>query len=80
MKRDVAMHQPRSWVVSLEGDDHVSISRNQEDIASQRIFRFQIQASWICCIFNLLKYGKVVTMQVDLTASQHRTGSATGQN
>ena len=66
---DVAMHKPRPWIVSFEGNDHISISWKQNDIASWGIIQRQVQFGGKCGIFNLLKDGKVVTVQVYLTIS-----------
>jgi hypothetical protein len=69
MISDVAMHKPRSWIVSFEGNDHISISWKQNDIASWRIVQLQLQFVGKCGVFNLLKDGKVVTVQVYLATS-----------
>jgi hypothetical protein len=74
MIRDVAMHQPCSWIVSFKGDYHVSISGKQDDIASRRVFQLQAQFVWKRRVFDLLKDGKVMAMQVDLIRSQHKPG------
>ena len=66
---DVAMHKPRSWIVSFEGNDHISISWKQNDIASWGIVQLQVQFVGKCGFPNLLKDGKVVTVQVYLTTS-----------
>ena len=69
MISDVAMHKPRSWIVSFEGNDHISISWKQNDIASWGIVQLQLQFVGKCGVFNLLKDGKVVTVQVYLATS-----------
>jgi hypothetical protein len=37
MPRDVAMHEPRSWIVSLEGEHHIPRARKKNDVATRRI-------------------------------------------
>jgi hypothetical protein len=69
MISDMAMHKPRSWIVSFEGNDHKSINWKQNDIASGGIIQLQLQFVGKCGAFNLLEDSKVVTVQVYLTTS-----------
>jgi hypothetical protein len=69
MISDVAMHKPRPWIVSFEGNDHISIIWKQNDIASWGVVQRQVQFVGKCGVFDLLKDGKVVTVQVYLTTS-----------
>ena len=45
MIRDVAMHQPRSWVVSLEGNDNVSISGSRRTSRRGGLSNFKFNLS-----------------------------------
>lgn len=62
MVSDVAVHKPRSWIIGLESDDHVSIGRKQNDIAPWRVVEGQVQTTRECAISDLLEDSKVVTV------------------
>jgi hypothetical protein len=41
--RDMAMHQPASWVVSFKGDDNEAVPREQNHITPRRIYQSEIE-------------------------------------
>jgi hypothetical protein len=59
---DMAMHEPRSWVVGFKGNDHISISRKQNNVASWGIVQLQLQFIGKGGVFNLLEDAEVVTV------------------
>jgi hypothetical protein len=68
---DVAVHKPRSRIVGLEANDYISAIWKENDIAPWGIVLVQIQFVGKYRVFNLLKDGKVVAVQVYLIAGQH---------
>jgi hypothetical protein len=41
--RDMAMHQPASWIVSFKGDDDEAVPRQQNHITPRRIYQSEIE-------------------------------------
>ena len=65
--RNVTVHQPSTWIVSLEGDDSIAIRRQEYNITPHgtqigrlpRVYRK-------CCISFVFKDRKIVAVQMDL--------------
>lgn len=66
---NVAVQQPVTRVVRLEGDDDVAVGRQQYDVAARRVPRRQVhgaQGAWKLLALDLGQDGKVVAVEVDL--------------
>lgn len=48
MPGDVAMHEPRAWVVRLEGDHHPAAGRKHGDISADRVVEVEVGVSSGC--------------------------------
>lgn len=60
---DVAVHEPRAWIVGLESDDDEAASGHQHDIAPRRVEPVHSDVGWgVDGVFGLLEDGKVVAV------------------
>jgi hypothetical protein len=60
---DVTMYEPWPGIVGFERDDHITIGRQQDDIAAGRVDEFEVHVVWVpLLVLCLLKNCKVVAM------------------
>jgi len=60
---DVAVHEPRAWVVGLEGDDDEAVGGQQHDVAPRRAQPVHPHVGrGVDCVFCLLEDGEVVAV------------------
>ena len=62
------MHKPSAWVVGFEGDDYETVLREQDHVTARWVDDLQINILRIEFALCLLENGKIVAMQVNLTA------------
>ena len=64
---NVAVQEPRAWIVGLEGDDDETALGHQHDVAPRRVEPVDADVLRLeRCVLGLLKDGKVVTVEVYL--------------
>ena len=70
MLSNVAMHDPCSWVVSLECDDDVAGIRKKHDVTTGRGVKIRLEVDGPVVVVILLQDGKVVAMKMNLKTSK----------
>lgn len=59
----MAVHEPRTWVISLESDDYESIGWEKDNVPTWRIIELQVEILEVeTRVVGLLEEGKVVTV------------------
>jgi hypothetical protein len=70
---NVAVHEPRPGIVSLESDDDKAIGRHQHHVSPWRIDPVQADIGGsVEGVFGLLEDSKVVPVEVDLRSMLER--------
>ena len=73
----MAMHDPCAGVVSLEGNHHVTVGRDQDDITSCWVFQLEVAHLRVFRgVVRLVKDCKVMTMEMNLAFRQWMQGDA----